>query len=265
MAGAGPARERGNNGVTDAELGEKDRGVPVGDTGAGGTDGDAQLAVGGGEMGVRGGVLRQSDEPHPVQFAALHPLPSGELVIGAHGEHPGQFRHGPLLDAAYGGPEGHPRQVEVPERVGQRVTASGARPHGLELQAHVRVGAPEVDDALRHEVPHGRAAGRDPYDTAVAAHQIGQAAQCEVQPGDAVGRRFLEHPPGPGGHDPAGLPLHQPDADLPLQPPHVLAHRRLGAAQLTGHRAEAPGPADGDEDTEIVEGHGATIPKVQLG
>lgn len=215
-------------------------------------------------MGVGGGVLRQSDEPHPVQVGALDPLPSGEFVVGAHREHPGQLRHGPLLDAAHGGSEGQPGQVEVARRVGQRVAAPGAGPYGLELQAHVRVRAPEVDDALGHEVPHGRAAGGDPYDAAVAAHHFGQPAQREVQAGDALGRRLLEHPSGPGGHDPAGLPFHEPDAGLALQPPYVLTHRRLGAAQVTGHRAEAPGPADGHEDAQIVEGHPGTVPKAEL-
>lgn len=141
--------------------------------------------------------------------------------------------------------------------VAERVETAPAGALGLELQGHLRIPPPEVDHRVGHEVPHGGTTGGDPHHAAAPAHHLVEPPQREVEPGYALGGGPLQHPPGPRRHDAPRLPLDEPDPDLPLQPPYVLAHRRLGAGQLPGHGTEAPGPADGDEDTQIIKGHGA--------
>ncbi|MBW8703782.1 hypothetical protein MBT84_29725 [Streptomyces sp. MBT84] len=114
----------------------------------------------------------------------------------------------------------------------------------------------ELGHGGRHEVPHGDTAGGYPYDAAVAPGDLRQSAQREIEAGHPLLGRLPEHTSGARRHDSARLPLHEADPHLALQPPYVLTDGGLGAPQLPGRGAEASGPADGDEDTQIIEGHG---------
>ncbi len=46
------------------------------------------------------------------------------------------------------------------------------------------------------------------------------------------------------------------DAELPLQPPHVLAQRGLGEVQRLGGAAEGTEAGDGDGVFELLDSHG---------
>lgn len=115
--------------------------------------------------------------------------------------------------------------------------------------------APEGDDRLGHEVPHGGGPGGDADRAAVAPYQVVEPAQGSVEPGDAVGGGRPEDQTGPGGRHPARMALQERGAGLLLQTADVLADGGLGAAEVAGDGTEAAGPADGDEDAEIIEGH----------
>lgn len=119
--------------------------------------------------------------------------------------------------------------------------------------------AAEADDRLGHEVADGRRPRGDADRSGVPAYEVVQAAQRPVEAGDAVGGGRLEDPAGLGGEGAAGVAGEQGRADLLLQAADVLADGGLGAAEVAGDGAEAAGPADGHEDTEVVESHGSKL------
>ncbi len=214
---------------------------------------DAGLGEGGVEVGTGGGVLRQPDVADTGEVGGGERGPAGEGVVGADREDPGQFHDGALLDAADGGADGDPGEVEVAG--GERVEAAPAGVLGLELQAHRGVAAAEGDDGLGHEVPHGRRAGGDAHRPAPAPYEVLHAAQRAVEAGDAVCGGRPEDAAGLGGHDAAGVPLQEAGAGLLLQAADVLADGGLGAAEVARDGAEAAGAADGHEHAKVVEGH----------
>ncbi|GHE27998.1 hypothetical protein GCM10017778_07570 [Streptomyces vinaceus] len=239
--------------MAQAQFGQEQGGVPVGHAGVGPYP-DAGFREGGVEVGAGGGVLREPDVADAGEVGRLDAGPDGKRVVGADGEHPGQLHHRALLDPAHGPADGDPGEVQVVG--GEGVEAAAAGILGLELQADPRVAAPEADDGLGHEVPYGRGARGDAYRSAVPADEFVEAAQGAVEPGDAVRGGRLEDAPGLGGEHAAGVPLQQLRARLLFEAADVLADRGLRTAEIAGDGAEAAGPADGDEDAEIVEGHG---------
>lgn len=215
---------------------------------------DAGPGEGGVEVGAGGGVLRQPDVADAREVGGGEAGPAGEGVVGADGQHPGQFHDRALLDAPDRGADGDPGEVEVAG--GEGVEAAAAGVLGLELQAHPGVAAAEGDDGFGHEVPHGRRAGRDAHGAAPAPYEVRHAPQGAVEAGDAVGGRRPDDPAGLGGHDAAGVALQEAGAGLLLQAADVLADGGLGAAEVAGDGAEAASAADGHEHAEVVEGHG---------
>jgi hypothetical protein len=100
-------------------------------------------------------------------------------------------------------------------------------------------------------VPHRDAAGGDADGAAVPVAQLGEMAERGVERGEAGERGLLEHPPGLGRGDPAGLALDQGQAGLFLEALDVLADRRLGARQYPRGCAEVPGLVYGDENAQV--------------
>ncbi len=205
-------------------------------------------------MGAGGGVGRQSHEADAAcQVGGVDAWPGRERIVAAYGEHPRQIDDGALLDAAHRAAHRDPGQVEVAGQQGVEAAAAGGL--GLELQAHLRVAAPEGDDRLGHEVPDRRSAGRDAHGTAFAVHEVSQAAQRTIETGDPLGGGIAQDAPRRRGNDPARLALQQAQARLPLQALDVLAHRGLCTGQVTGHGTEASRPAHGHEHTQVIERH----------
>lgn len=249
--------------MADAQFGQQQGGVPVGDAGgARGRHGSclpvAEVIV---EAHTGGGVLRQPDVPDTRQLLGLDPLPAGERVIGAYGEHPGQPDHRMLLDARYRRADGDPGQLGASVRDDLETAAAGTL--GPELQVDVRVVGAEGDDRLGHEVPDGRGAGGHPDRAAVARAQIGQPVQRQIQSADAVRRRAVQDPARLGRCHPARPAFQQPAARLPFEALDALAHGRLGAAEIAGDGTEAARLAHGHEDAQIIEGHPRTVAPTQ--
>jgi hypothetical protein len=58
----------------------------------------------------------------------------------------------------------------------------------------------------------------------------------------------------------AGRTVEQRDAQLPLQPADLLAHRRLSDVQALGGPAEMPLLGDGDHVAELAQFHPCSVP-----
>lgn len=203
------------------------------------------------------GVLREPDVPDTGQLLGLDPLPVGERVVGAYGEHPRQADHRMLLDAGDRRAEGDPGQLRIAVRDGLEAAAAGTL--GPELQVDVRMAGAEGDHRLGHEVPDGCGAGGHPDRAAVVSAQIGQPAQRQIQAADAVRRRAVQDQARLGRCHTARPALQQIDARLPFEAFDALADGRLGAAEIAGDGAEAARLAYGDEGTQIIDGHPRTV------
>lgn len=204
-------------------------------------------------MGAGSGVLGQPDVADGREVGRFEAGADGERVVGADREDPGQPHDGALLDAAHGVSDGDPGEVEVVRGKGVEAAAAGVL--GLELQAHAGVLAAEGDDGLGHEVAHGGGAGGDAHRTATAPHQGVEPAQGPVESADAVGGGGLKDPPCLGGYDAPRVALQERGPGLLLQTADVLTDGGLRTSEVAGNGTETAGPADGDEDSEIIEGH----------
>ena len=158
-------------------------------------------------------------------------------------------RHGQLADAAHRVARGDEREIRLAEAQDLEAAAGGVGRN--EPQVHRRVLAPEAHHRVPEEVAHGGATGGDGEAAGLAVTQRPDALQGDFDRVESFERQIAQDAPGRGRFDPASLALEQRHPELGLEPGDVLAHRRLGAAELARERAQAAGLAGGDEHAQV--------------
>ena len=151
-----------------------------------------------------------------------------------------------------------PRGAGIAE--GQRDLALAAAQHRQRLRRlglhqrhpHPRMGAPQPGDSVRHQSGTRGREGHQPHPPGPQPgdrrHLLLGGRQARQDPG----RVLEQHLARLAQLHPAAGPDHQRAADRLLQRLHLLADRRLGAAQLPGGGGEGAGPRDGAQDPEMA-------------